>query len=109
MLFRSFAIKDTVDNVGKLNSASTSEEKTNAAWDLVGNTGEIITGLAPAVAMIPGAQPIAAGMVVVGGVLSIASLGQKLYRNRKEIISNVKDKFNKAKESVTGFFKSVFS
>ncbi|MCA1037806.1 hypothetical protein [Bacillus infantis] len=103
-----FAVNDTVNNVKKFNSAGTSEEKTAAAFDLVGNSGEIITGLAPAVALIPGAQPIAAGMVVVGGVLSLASLGHKMYRNREKIVKDVKKKFNKAKEKVTGFFKSVF-
>ncbi|MGD6857953.1 hypothetical protein ACQCVO_23225 [Bacillus infantis] len=103
-----FAVNDTVNNVKKFNSAGTSEEKSAAAWDLVGNSGEIITGLAPAVALIPGAQPIAAGMVVVGGALSLASLGHKLYRNREKIVKDVKKKFTKAKEKVTGFFKSVF-
>ncbi|MCA1042489.1 hypothetical protein LCM00_23655 [Bacillus infantis] len=103
-----FAVNDTVNNVKKFNSAGTSEEKTAAAWDLVGNSGEIITGLAPAVALIPGAQPIAAGMVVVGGVLSLASLGHKMYRNREKIVKDVKKKFNKAKDTVKGFFKSVF-
>lgn len=103
-----FTIKDTYDNVQKLNNAKNSEEKTAAKWDLVGNAGEIVTGLAPAVAMIPGAQPIAAGMVVVGGVLSLASVGHKLYRNRHKIVADVKKKFNKAKDAVTGFFKSVF-
>jgi hypothetical protein len=103
-----FAVTDTVNNVKKLNNAGTSEEKSAAAWDLVGNSGDIITGLAPAVALIPGAQPIAAGMVVVGGALSLASLGHKLYRNREKIVKDVKKKFTQAKEKVTGFFKSVF-
>ncbi|MGS2779808.1 hypothetical protein ACVBAX_20925 [Robertmurraya sp. GLU-23] len=103
-----FTIMETVENVGKFNAAKTSEEKFDAGADLVGNAGGIISGAALGVGLIPGAQPIAAGMLVVGGVLSLASLGYKLIRNREKVVKDVKEKFNKAKEKVTGFFKSVF-
>lgn len=87
-----FSVKDTYDNMSKLNNASSPEEKTNTTWDLVGNAGEIITGTAAFVALIPGGQPIAAGMAVVGGILSLASLGHKLYRNREKIWTDIKKK-----------------
>lgn len=103
-----FTVYDTVQNVGKFNEATTTQGKWDAGMDLVGNSGDMITGLAPFVAMIPGAQPIAAGMVVVGGVLSLASLGYKMFRNREKIVKDVKKKFNQAKDAVSGFFKSVF-
>ncbi|MFT4415398.1 hypothetical protein ACLM5H_16175 [Fredinandcohnia humi] len=103
-----FTIIDTVDNVGKFNAAKTSEEKTAAGMDLVGNAGSIISGAAAGVALIPGAQPIAAGMLVVGTALSLVSLGHKIYRNRTKIVKDVKEKFSKAKKAVTGFFKSIF-
>ncbi|MEK5037275.1 hypothetical protein [Sporosarcina sp. FSL K6-3457] len=61
--------KDTYDNVNKLKNAT-------AAF----------------VALIPGGQPIAAGMVVVDGVLVLASSVHKLIRNRKEIVSDLKKK-----------------
>lgn len=103
-----FTIMDTVENVGKFNSAKNTDEKVAAGMDLVGNAGGIISGAAAGVALIPGAQPIAAGMLVVGGVLSLASLGYKLYSNREKVVKDIKNKFKKAKEKVTGFFKSVF-
>ncbi len=105
-----FTIMDTIENVGKFNAAKNSDEKFAAGIDLVGNAGGIISGAAAGVALIPipGAQLIAAGMLVVGGGLSLASLGLKLYRNRKKFVKDVKKKFKKVKEKVTGFFKSIF-
>lgn len=103
-----FTIMDTVENVGKFNKAKNFDDKVATSMDLVGNAGSIISGAAAGVALIPGAQPIAAGMMVVGGVLTVASLGHKLYRNREKVMKDVKEKFKKAKEKVTGFFKSVF-
>ena len=99
-----FTIWDTVDNVKKLNNAKTSDEKTDATWGLVDNAGSLLTGVAPFVAMIPGAQPIAAGMVVVGVAISAVSLGRKLWKNRKEIADNVVKKAKK----VGKWFKSLF-
>ncbi|MBS4193294.1 hypothetical protein KHA94_24730 [Bacillus sp. FJAT-49705] len=99
-------IWDTVGNVNKLNNASsTADEKSDAAWGLVDNAGSILTGAAPFVAMIPGAQPIAAGMVVVGAGLSVVSLGRKLWKNRKEIWENVTKKGKKAWNWLTSKFK----
>lgn len=103
-----FTIYDTVQNVGKFNDAKTSDEKWASGMDLVGNAGSIISGAAAGVALIPGAQPIAAGMLAVGGALSLVSLGHKVWRNREKIVADVKQKYNKAKEKVTGFFKSIF-
>ncbi|MEK5037267.1 hypothetical protein [Sporosarcina sp. FSL K6-3457] len=87
-----FTVKDTYDNVNKLKNASTAEEKRNTRWDLAGNAGELLTGTAAFVALVPGGQPIAAGMVVVGGVLVLASSAHKLIRNRKEIVADLKKK-----------------
>ncbi|QED46420.1 hypothetical protein [Cytobacillus dafuensis] len=98
-------IWDTVDNVNKLNNAKTAEEKTDAKWGLVDNAGSFITGAAPFVAMIPGAQPIAAGMIVVGTAISAVSLGRKLWKNRKEIWENVTKKGKKAWNWLTSKFK----
>jgi hypothetical protein len=103
-----FTIMDTVENVGKFNAAKNTGKKVSVGMDLVGNAGGIISGAAAGVALIPGAQPIAAGMLVVGGALSLASLGYKIYSNREKVVKDVKKKFKKAKEKVTGFFKSVF-
>ncbi|MGN7402171.1 hypothetical protein ACTHO0_20150 [Cytobacillus praedii] len=97
-------IYDTVGNIKKLNDAKTAEEKTDAKWDIAENTGSLITGAAPFVAMIPGAQPIAAGMVVVGTAITAVAAGRKIWKNRKEI---GKDIVKKAKK-VGKWFKSLF-
>lgn len=98
-------IWDAMGNYKKLNNnASTAEEKSDAKWGLVDNAGSLITGAAPLVAMIPGAQPIAAGMVVVGAAISAVSLGRKLWKNRHEIKDNVVKKAKK----VGKWFKSIF-
>lgn len=97
-------IWDTVDNVKKLNNAKTAEEKSDAKWGLFENSGSIIAGAAPFVAMIPGAQPIAAGMVVVGAAIGAISLGRKLWVNRKKIVDNVVKKAKK----IGNWFKSLF-
>ncbi|HHY71918.1 MAG TPA: hypothetical protein GX497_01540 [Bacillus bacterium] len=103
-----FTIYDTVENVGKFKGAKTSDEKWASGMDLVGNAGSIISGAAAGVALIPGAQSIAAGMLIVGGTLSLVSLGHKIYRNREKLVKDVKKKFKKGKEKVAGFFKSTF-
>lgn len=97
-------IWDTVDNVKKLNNAKTADEKTDAKWDLAENAGSLLTGAAPFVAMIPGAQPIAAGMAIVGTGISLVCAGRKLWKNRKEIGENVAKKAKK----VGKWFKSLF-
>lgn len=97
-------IMDTVNNVNKFKNATTAEAKEDAAWGLVDNTGSLLTGAAPFVAMIPGAQPIAAGMVVVGVTLSGIALGRKLWKNREKIVTDVKQKAKKVKK----WFKSIF-
>ncbi len=97
-------IWDTVDNVKKLNNATTAEEKSDAKWGLFENSGAILSGAAPLVAMIPGAQPIAAGMAIVGLGIGAVGLGRKLWKNRKEIADDVVKKAKK----VGKWFKSLF-
>lgn len=97
-------IMDTVNNVDKFKNATTTESKEDAAWGLVDNAGSFLTGAAPFVAMIPGGQPIAAGMVVVGVALSGIALGRKLWKNREKIWTDVKQKAKK----VGKWFKSIF-
>lgn len=103
-----FTVAETVGNVNKLINASDSETMTDAAWDLAGNTGSLLTGAAPLVALIPGAQPLAVGLFAVGTVISLASVGRKLYKNRKEIVADVKKKYGIAKKKIGNFFNSIF-
>lgn len=105
-----FTIYDAANNYKEFKDAKTSEEKTNAGFDLAGNAGDFLTGLAPAAAFVPlpGARAVAVGMLVIGGTLSLVSLGHKLWRNRKKIAEDVGKKFNQAKDAVKGFFNSIF-
>ena len=101
-------IADTLNNISNFNNETNSEKKTDTAWDIVGNVGDLMTGTAGIVAVIPGAQPVAVGLLAVGSTLSLASVGRKLYKNRKEIAKDLKKKYKIGKEKVTGFFKSIF-
>ncbi len=106
-----FTIKDTYDNVNKLNTSTSTEERTNTKWDLVGNAGELIAGSAAFVALIPGGQPIAMAMGIVGGALSLASLGHQIYRNRKKIGEDLKKKGKAIADGAKktwGKIKSIF-
>ncbi|AST94173.1 MULTISPECIES: hypothetical protein [Sutcliffiella] len=94
-----FSIIDTVNNVQKIQSTS-GVDRTDAIMSTIGSVGDVITGLAAPVAMIPGLQGVAAGMVVVGTAASLISLGYKTFRKRKEIVKGAK---NLAKK-IGGFF-----
>ena len=101
-------IADTINNISDFKNETNSEKKTDTAWDIVGNVGDLMTGTAGIVAVIPGAQPVAVGLLAVGSALSLASVGRKLYKNRKEIASDLKKKYKIGKEKVSSFFKSIF-
>ena len=83
--FLPMTIYATVQDVKSI-SGTSGMERTDAIMSTIGNAGSVIAGLAAPVALIPGAQPIAAGMLAVGAAASAVSLGYSAFRNRKKIV-----------------------
>ncbi|WP_070120408.1 hypothetical protein [Bacillus marinisedimentorum] len=100
-----FSAADTIDNFSKGETLN----GLNSLGSFLIDAGTI--GMA-----IPAAQPIAAGAIVLGGVLAAGTGAVKLYRNRKKIAADAKKIWNSTvraattiKKGITDGLKSLFS
>ncbi|CAG9620269.1 hypothetical protein [Sutcliffiella rhizosphaerae] len=79
-----FSVADTWNNAQSIQGTS-GWDRADAIMNTIGSAGGVISGLAAPVAMIPGGQVVAAGLLAVGTVLSLGSVVYKAARNWRKI------------------------